>query len=322
MDEFNAAIFSSALTDLKTSGNPLSWSNKSSTGNFIYERLDRVLVNDMWLQDHPHSYGIYKAPGISDHSPITVSLTDYKSINPKSFKLTRKLKEVNRQVREWNRDIFGRIDERVPLIRKALEDSQSRLVANPSNQGLIDEEISLRDDLFKASRLEESMVHQKSRLDWLQLGDSNSKFFHSVVRARNIANNIMALEKTNCNITTNPEEIADIPQSYFSSILNSQRSQTCQCPDPIRKISDQEASWLSRSISNEEIEDVVLKAPSNKAPGPDVFNGSFFQHFWPKYEGGLGIRRLRDIKHGFSAQAAMDAHQSAYNCSSENTSER
>ena len=37
---------------------------------------------------------------------------------------------------------------------------------------------------------------------------------------------------------------------------------------------------LCSPFTNEEIDSIILELPSDKAPGPDGFNGLFFKKFW------------------------------------------
>ncbi|XP_077252330.1 uncharacterized protein LOC143891672 [Tasmannia lanceolata] len=211
--------------DLRSIGHSLSWNNRASLSERKYARLDRALVNDLWLQDFPLSFAAYRPPGISDHSAITVSLENQTSLGPKPFKfmsmwlddvsvypvverawanncmgnpmyrLVYKLKEVKRQLVSWNKGIFGRIDVMLPIARRKLEDIQNQLAQNPADQRINKAEIEARDEFRVIARREGMLFKQKSRIEWLCQGDSNTKFFHAAVRTRNHLNHIMAMER-------------------------------------------------------------------------------------------------------------------------------
>ncbi|XP_077251745.1 uncharacterized protein LOC143890965 [Tasmannia lanceolata] len=86
MDDFNCCINNCSLADLRSIGHPLSWSNRASLSERKYARLDRALINDIWLQDYPLASAEYRAPGISDHSPIVISLKEQSGLGPKPFR--------------------------------------------------------------------------------------------------------------------------------------------------------------------------------------------------------------------------------------------
>lgn len=43
-----------------------TWCNKREN-DLIMKKLDRVLVNEEWLQAYSHSYSVFEAGGCSDH---------------------------------------------------------------------------------------------------------------------------------------------------------------------------------------------------------------------------------------------------------------
>lgn len=76
--EFNDCIQEAGLIDLKLSGASFTWSN-SSTGDWrIQCKLDRAIVNASFLHSSPFK-GDILLPGISDHSPILLSLSEKES---------------------------------------------------------------------------------------------------------------------------------------------------------------------------------------------------------------------------------------------------
>jgi 1,4-alpha-glucan branching enzyme len=49
-------------------------------------------------------------------------------------------------------------------------------------------------ELYSLPRMHSSICWQQSRLNWLQEGDANSKFFHSTPSSRRRGNNISILD--------------------------------------------------------------------------------------------------------------------------------
>ncbi|KAL0917204.1 hypothetical protein M5K25_012252 [Dendrobium thyrsiflorum] len=69
--EFNNLIFDTNLTDLASVGLPYTWYNQR-TDNPIHIILDRMFVNDAWMETFPNSHYVIKPPACSDHSPIVL----------------------------------------------------------------------------------------------------------------------------------------------------------------------------------------------------------------------------------------------------------
>ncbi|XP_077249405.1 uncharacterized protein LOC143888906 [Tasmannia lanceolata] len=86
LEEFNNFIINCSLTDLKSLGQTLSWSNSSKSGDYKLRRLDRAIVNDDWLEHFPSSSANFNNPLISDHSPIIIHLLDNENPSPKPFR--------------------------------------------------------------------------------------------------------------------------------------------------------------------------------------------------------------------------------------------
>lgn len=63
--------------------------------------------------------------------------------------------------------------------------------------------------------VEESIAKQKSRVQWLNLGDANTAFYHACVKNRQARNNIGRLTDSNGDIIQSPEEVkAEILKFY------------------------------------------------------------------------------------------------------------
>ena len=74
MTQFVDAINSASLEDLKYVGVHYTWSNKQVGPANVSKKLDRVLINDTWLQYIPDAMAEFFSPGVSDHSPSVVTL--------------------------------------------------------------------------------------------------------------------------------------------------------------------------------------------------------------------------------------------------------
>ncbi|XP_077219708.1 uncharacterized protein LOC143853894 [Tasmannia lanceolata] len=267
MEELSSCISVCSLADINAIGHTLTWNNKSSIAERKLAKLDRVLVNDQWITQNSSSFADFLPHNISDHCKITVSLFPHPSLGPKPFKfmnmwladtslypivemawqtkvrgnpmyvLTQKLKEVRNKIRQWHKDVFGRINNVVPIIRKNLEETQNSLAANPADRDLIQKENSLCEDLIHASAMEEALYRQKFRVQWLKLGDSNTKIFYSAIKSHHNRNNMRAIQRADGSVTTDLQEISDIFVDHFKNILNNRKVQTKQVPNPLRILS-------------------------------------------------------------------------------------
>ncbi|KAL0294302.1 UNVERIFIED_CONTAM: hypothetical protein Sangu_3221500 [Sesamum angustifolium] len=70
MHEFNDCILRAGLIALPMRGVQFSWHNCSTDGRSLWKRLDRMLVNDTWLERWPDAHYECLTPRTSDHSPL------------------------------------------------------------------------------------------------------------------------------------------------------------------------------------------------------------------------------------------------------------
>lgn len=67
-DEFNVCCNKAHLDDHRFMGNFFTWSNISEGNHHIACKLDRILVNEKWLDVFLKSLGIFLPSRLSDHS--------------------------------------------------------------------------------------------------------------------------------------------------------------------------------------------------------------------------------------------------------------
>ncbi|KAH7853634.1 hypothetical protein Vadar_004941 [Vaccinium darrowii] len=84
-NDFNRCLDAIGMEELNSSGLLYTWSNKRVGVDHCSSRLDRALVNTQWLNMFTESAAVVLVLGISDHSPIVVSILPYKG-GKKPFK--------------------------------------------------------------------------------------------------------------------------------------------------------------------------------------------------------------------------------------------
>ncbi|XP_077237134.1 uncharacterized protein LOC143878786 [Tasmannia lanceolata] len=185
MTDLNDCISNCSLTDIQSIGHSWTWNNRSKGEPKEQAKLDRAMVNDLWLQEHPNPMQI-SPPGIFDHCPITIALNPRTPQGPKPLKFfnmwledaslypiverawateiignpmyqfTQKLNIVKNHIRAWNENVFGRIDVKTPLVRKELSDFQVMLHSDLTNAELAEREGVLSQKLPNLAAMEES----------------------------------------------------------------------------------------------------------------------------------------------------------------------
>ncbi|GAV88443.1 Exo_endo_phos domain-containing protein [Cephalotus follicularis] len=258
MSEFNECLNAIEVDDIRSVGRHFTWSNKRVGNAAVNKKLDRVLGNWGWHKVFNHSCALFHNPGVSDHSPVSVTLADPWRCGNKPFKFLNfwagdgrfpglvksvwgkrivgnPLEVVISKLRMLKRELKFTFNKHDPnpkkeAIRAEIEVIQSKLLSNPSDVGLLQQEKHLISTLGKVKDEEESFLKHKSRITWLKLGDSNTKFFHRSVTSLHHRNYIDRLQKPDGSWTCSQTEVEQLAVDHFRGFLGVQAPHTVSNP--------------------------------------------------------------------------------------------
>lgn len=249
MFDFNNCLMKVGLNDLKWWGTKFTWWNKQAVHEKIECKFDRVLMNNSWLSLFPCSETNFLLSGISDHAPSITTVGRTLGGKPKPFKffdmwiehptfldvvkdswmiyvdgnplfqVVQKLKATEARLKEWNRIIFSMIDPQLKHAREELYKIQDACRQNwdDSNLAVMENEVAV--EYSRVLELEESLLRQKSRVQWMELGDANNSFFHRSLMVRRNMNQINCIQKEDGSFMQEEDEIRDAAKMYFQNIL-------------------------------------------------------------------------------------------------------
>ncbi|GLT59681.1 hypothetical protein SLA2020_324880 [Shorea laevis] len=273
-------------------------------------KLDRFLVSESFLQSFQNvdQRGLQRS--LSDHCPIMLQ-TRVENWGPKPFRtidswlthpefeqfvkerwnsfevrgwggyrLKEKLKMLKKELRIWNKEVFGVIDNRIEEAKETI-----KLIDEKNDMGQISEmEKNNRETSFR--QLQEwadkksNLMFQKARQRWLKEGDSNSKYFHSCVARRRSQNSLSGIVQ-NGRWMDGVQEVKTAVKDFFKEKF---REDSWNRPVlegiSFNKISEEENAMLVAEFAEEEIKEAVWNCGGSKSPGPDGFNFNFIQRMW------------------------------------------
>lgn len=291
------------LVDLPLLGRKFTWhgpNNKKS-------RLDRFLVDEVWLEkiEDFQQQGLNRS--VSDHIPILLShgFTDW---GPRLFKffnawvqnkecmsiirnkwgsmgylngkVSGKLKKLKGALRKWNGEERYTLDRRFNEIEARIRCLDECSDVRDLSKLELEELKNLNLELGVFSRFKESIWRQKSRMTWLKVGDSNIAFFHRAVKFK-------AKRKTVYGMKIGNEWLSD-PKALKAKMFNffrnhfsyHSRKWSMDLEFNFKRLRDIDVASLEKPFSMEEIKEVVWSYDENKAPGPDGFNLCYFRKCW------------------------------------------
>lgn len=165
-----------------------------------------------------------------------------------------------------------------------------------TNENLIQEEKIKLAELEKWSGTEEQIWHQKSRIDWLNLGDANTSFFHAYVKMRQSSNAIHRLIRADGTVCLGQINIKEEVRSFYSRLMGTTADELQMVDKLVVErgpiLNRQQQILLSAACSEQEVKEALFSMDSNKAPSIDGFNVYFFKKSWPVI-GGEIIRAIQ-----------------------------
>ncbi|XP_038977842.1 uncharacterized protein LOC120108329 [Phoenix dactylifera] len=243
--EFQEFISTNGLIDLGFTGPRFTWCNNQQGPARVWERLDRAFATAGWIQEFPDNHVKHLPRIASDHSPILVC-TDrpipfrcpfrFERLwlcYPRSwgvvseawnkpvrgdamYRVSRRLELTRRYLRRWNRVEVGNIFRRIEELEEAIANMQLR---EASGGGLSHVEFSeLRSFLSMHDALlsqQEIFWRQKSRVQWIQEGDRNTKFFHQSTLIRRQRNRIRSIRDEDGQAIEDPIMICRVFEQFF-----------------------------------------------------------------------------------------------------------
>ncbi|KAL0305371.1 UNVERIFIED_CONTAM: hypothetical protein Scaly_2987700 [Sesamum calycinum] len=261
MAEFRSCILDTGLVHLPFTGNSFTWHNCSEGTRSLWKRLDRMLVNEVWLDSWPGASYISALPSTSDHSPLILNGTT-RDADHVIFRFDNYLVQQSGFLgsvdRIWKHRITGTAMYEIVCKLKALKVEFRR-------------QRKLKGDLTanccrlvysEAIKLETSMLKQRAKLRWMKYGDQNSKVFFRKISATRAKQRVFQTLLGG----TRPQRMVDI--SFLRQELK-------------HILTTDEANLLVAPVTGAEIKAAFFDIDEDSAPGPDGYTSAFYKAAWP-----------------------------------------
>ncbi|KAL2237400.1 UNVERIFIED_CONTAM: hypothetical protein Sindi_0931700 [Sesamum indicum] len=299
MDDFNDMMFDTGLIDAGFEGEPFTWTN-----NRVWRRLDRVLYSKEWTESFNTTRVLHLPRRLSDHHPLLINAANVEDKKPSSFrfqnmwlkhhtfldtikqswclptegygmyKLQQKIYRIKVLLKLWNKDTFGNVFTTVEQAKQNATEAEKRFDMDPSEANLIDLKRS-NAALVHALILESEYWKQKSNCKWLEAGERNTKYFHSLVKKKRVKSTIHRIMEENQEVTI-PDRIRESATAYFKNLLscNPARNNAPEFPFQFPQVSEECTRIIGRLPTDEEIRDIVFSIDKDSIEGPDGFSSA------------------------------------------------
>ncbi|XP_048599541.1 uncharacterized protein LOC125579747 [Brassica napus] len=287
MIHFRDTLLQLGLFDLRYQGIFNTWSNKQPA-SLITKKLDCALVNYEWISAFPSSSAIF-LPSKSDHTSCLLNLqTPLPIAGTKPFKFFNYLTQHPLFLTTVNDAwiLAGIFSSTLADLSWKLKSLKSVRALHDPTAVNFEEEKTLHDKWMFLRGIEEAYFRQRSRINWLKEGDSNTSYFHRVAVVRAAINTIISFLLSNGSLITDLEEMAIHAVNNFKSILAPDVLPFClvsvswfQSLIPYR-CSPEACLSLSSIPDAPTITKTILKLNPNKSSGPDGLTSGFFKGAW------------------------------------------
>ncbi|XP_060965673.1 uncharacterized protein LOC115711034 [Cannabis sativa] len=303
IDGFVEALDDCNLTELPLVGYPFTWEKGRNGDNWVEERLDKALVTYTWLSLFPQSTLYNLEVSTSDHCPI---LLVFKGVSPSvsfnafrfenawireplckqlvqgcwegsgSSNIQEKLHRCGEVLGRWGRDITGDFRKRIDKCKKQIRNTKWG-----RDQSSIHQHNEAKVNLSEVLAQREAFWKQRSKQFWLNSGDRNTKYFHSVASARKRNSGIGQLKDESGTWVTWGSGLEAVITRYFSDLFRSTNIDLGNILNGVRPtVSSEQNAQLLLPITEDEVRNALFQMHPDKSPGPDGMTPAFFQKHW------------------------------------------
>ncbi|XP_074305914.1 uncharacterized protein LOC141641139 [Silene latifolia] len=243
------AICDCELYDLNSTGSFYTWNNKHEYEEKVYSRIDRVFINEEWLNLFPGSVAHFLPEGLYDHCPCVVRFDEAAIKRKASFKyynmwskaqgfeeliterwgmnvlgtemyrIVTKLKCLKKDLKKLNREQFSDIENLAKVAEMSLDHLQTKLRVDPLNEDLCQAERECAKEVEFLGKARMDFLKQKAKMKWMTDGDDNSAFFHSSIKRRRARNTVYQIKDIRGVLCTTPDSIKSAFEEFYVSLL-------------------------------------------------------------------------------------------------------
>ncbi|XP_013690321.2 uncharacterized protein LOC106394286 [Brassica napus] len=284
---------------------------------YIQCKLDRCFGNKKWRNVFHKATQTFMERLGSDHRPVMVNLFCEKDRKRAAFRFDKRLVGKNRveetigeawkrargtnnlsiveslgAVRKslgiWKRENNHNSNERMQKLRHELE------LESSSTSPCWERVNELKTEIGKAFKQEEDFWTQKSKDNWLVVGDNNTSFFHASVKARRQNNQLSKLVYDEGRENFSIPQMGKTATDYFDKLFTSHASNEVMdfLTGLPARVSENMNQNLIKEVSEAEVRAAVFSIKTSSAPGSDGMNGLFFQEYWSI----IGVEIVKEIK--------------------------
>jgi exonuclease III len=307
MRRFRRLLDDCLLEELYLHGRLYTWSNERRRPTM--ERIDRAFASVDWVDAFSHHHLRCLSTDCSDHAPLLlklctvpwakprfrfecfwVKLPGFEDIVKRAWEvhvpdmdccrlLDQKLRNTAKALKTWSMQHIGSVRLELRHAREVVAQFDVAQEHRVLSDGEIRLRLQFKQRCLGLASMARTIARQRSRVRYLEDGDANTKFFHLQASHRNRKNLIPTLLHDGVSISADDEKAVAIYE-YYNQILGKPFRRR-HAIDLGRLLPELDLTGIDSCFSEQEVWEAIKDMPSDRAPGPDGYNGLFYKVAWP-----------------------------------------
>ncbi|GJR26775.1 RNA-directed DNA polymerase, eukaryota, reverse transcriptase zinc-binding domain protein [Tanacetum coccineum] len=280
MNEFAQCVREIEVDDILSSGFHFTWTK--SRGNpkcKTLKKLDRIIINEAFVDKFHNSSGIFLPYMISDHSPTVLKLPNGMEKRRKAFRFSNFVMDKKEFIpivkKAWEVDIEGHMMYRVVKNMKLLKLSLNKL--SWVNGNIFERVKKLRECLKEIQIEVDKNPHDE------EIKAKSCKILSEYYDAMKDENNLIVSICNEKGERFENDKIVEQFVKHFQEFLGKKDVVTDLPTEEIvfsNKLSREEKANMCRGVSEVEVKNAMFEIEDSKAPGPDGFTVRFYKSAW------------------------------------------
>ncbi|XP_058726518.1 uncharacterized protein LOC131597876 [Vicia villosa] len=158
------------------------------------------------------------------------------------------------------------------------------LIQNGMDSQAIERVKDLTEEVIKWNHLEEKIIMQRSKIDWLKMGDENSTFFYAYLKTKQKTKSIIMLRKNDGTVITKQKYIEQEILEFYRSLMGTDSPNLVHINvEAMRKgkqVNWEQRVYLQSNVTLSEIETALKGIGDLKSLGVDGYGAKFYKSSW------------------------------------------
>ena len=178
--------------------------------------------------------------------------------------------------------------ENIKEVMLQVDKLEKEIVDNPSDENLTKYHEG-KAEIDNYNNEKASGAQLRSKTDWVELGERNSKFFLNLEKRNYQKKCITKLINEKEEEISDPEKILKYEESFYQNLYSKPigvnedqktRAKNIFNDDALPKISEENKQVCDKAITIKEVGEALQGLKNGKSPGSDGFTADFYKFFW------------------------------------------